>query len=137
MGMNDNPCIPFYEPGKSITCQASATVTGKRFVAISGNRQSGPALSTATDGGNYLVAPAGAGVRAFGVSGHDAASGEKVKVRRGSGWVLPVTAGGTITAGAEVECDSVGRAIALASGKALGIATTGATSGNDAEIALY
>jgi hypothetical protein len=136
MGMYDNSCVPFYKPGREITCQASATITGKRFVVISGNRQSGPGLSSTTEGSNYVVAQAGAGVRAFGVSGHDAASGEKVKVLR-AGNVLPVTAGANITAGQEVESDAAGKAIPLNTGKALGYATTAATSGNDAEIALY
>ena len=121
-------CIPFKEPGKDVTGQASSAVTGKRFLAITGNLQAD---------GSITVAHAGAGVRVAGVSKYDAASGAKVGVIRGSKVVVPVTAGGTIAAGAEVESDAQGRAITLASGKAAGYAETAATSGSDARICLY
>ncbi|GAA3781229.1 DUF2190 family protein [Micromonospora maritima] len=122
-----NEAIPFYEPGRRITCHATAGVTGKRFVNISANRQSD---------GNFSVAHATAAGAAFGVAAYDAATGEKVGVLRGSGFVVPVTAGGTIAAGARVEVGSNGQAVTIASGIAVGIAMTGATSGNDAIIAL-
>lgn len=123
-----NECIPFKQPGAEVTAQASAAITGKRFVSISGNLQ--------TDG-SLTVAQTGAGLRAVGVAKYDAASGAKVGVLRGSKMVVPVTAGGTIAAGAEVEADAQGRAITKASGVALGYVETGATSGNDARVVLY
>lgn len=122
-----NEAIPFYEPGRRLTAQATANVTGKRFVNISANRQADGSLS---------VAHATAAGSVFGVAAYDAASGSKVGVLRGSGFVVPVTASGTIAAGARVEVGSNGQAVTLASGIAVGIAVTGATNGNDAQIAL-
>ncbi|GAB7039710.1 MULTISPECIES: DUF2190 family protein [Catenuloplanes] len=120
-----NELIPFEEPGQRITAQASATVTGKRFVNISGNR---------TAGGKYQVAPATAAGAVFGVATYDAASGEPVGVIRSG--IVPVTAGGTIAAGARVEVGTNGQAVTLASGVAVGQCVDGVTSGNDARIAL-
>lgn len=126
--MATNECIPFKEPGGDVTAQASAGVTGKRFLAITGNLQAD---------GSITVAHAGAGVRVVGVSKYDAASGAKVGVIRGSKMVVPVTAGANISAGAEVESDAQGRAIPLASGKAAGYVETAATSGQDARVCLF
>ncbi len=120
-----NECIPFYEPGQRITAQATAGVTGKRFVNVSANRQ--------TDG-SISVAHATAAGAVFGVSTYDAATGEKLGVIRGG--VVPVTAGGTIAAGARVEVGTNGQAVTLASGIAVGTCVNGATNGNDAQIAL-
>lgn len=133
--MAANECIPYYKPGADVTFQATATITGKRFVKVSGNRVSGPGLTTAVDGSNYSAAPCGAGERAIGVAKYDAASGKKVAVALAG--IVPVTAGGTIAAGAEVEADATGKAITKASGVPLGVCMTAATSGNDAEIKLY
>lgn len=123
-----NECLPYYEPGRRVTGHATAAVTGKRFVMISANRQSDGSIS---------VSHATAAGKVFGVSAYDAASGEKVGVLRGAGFIVPVTAGGTIAAGAEVEVGTNGQAVTIASGKAVGQAVTGATNGNDAQIALY
>lgn len=121
-----NPSI--YAPGADITAQVTAAVTARRFVAISGDRVAG---------GNIAVAPAPAGARAFGVAAHDAASGALVTVVRGASRVVKVAAGGAITAGAEVEVGAAGKAIAKASGVAVGYAVTGAVNNTDAEISLY
>lgn len=120
-----NPSV--YEPGQSVTGKATAAVTAKRFVAISGNRI----------GGNLAVAPAAAGGRIFGVAGHDAATGELVRVLRGAGRVIHVTAAGAIAAFAEVQVAADGKAATKAAGVAVGYAVTGAVDGADAEIALY
>ena len=48
-----------YSPGANITAEATADVTARRFVAISGSR---------TAAGNLAVAPAADGDRAFGVA---------------------------------------------------------------------
>jgi hypothetical protein len=122
---NDN--IGVYEPGRDITGRASATVVGKRFLKISGNRSSG----------NIAVAHADAAGRVCGVSKYDAASGDIVGVARGNSRVTFVTAAANIAAFAEVEVGSNGQAITKASGVAVGYAVTAATSGNDAEISLY
>lgn len=122
---NDN--VDVYEPGRDITGRASAAVTGKRFLAITGNRSNG----------NIAVAHATAAGRVCGVSKYDAASGEIVGVARGNSRVTHVTADGAIAAFAEVEVGTAGKAKALASGKAVGYALTAAADGADAEISLY
>lgn len=123
-----NENVGVYEPGSDITCKTSGAVTGKRFVAITGNRSSD---------GNITVAHATAAGRVFGVSKYDAASGALVGVARGNSRVTFVTAGGNIAAFAEVEVGSNGQAVTKSSGIAVGYAVTAATSGNDAEISLY
>lgn len=133
--MPTNLCYPYYEPGQRITGQATAAVTGKRFVRVSGNR--GPVgLTTSVAGGNVLVAHAAAGGPALGVAEHDAASGDKVGVIT-TGATVPVTAGAAIGFGDEVESDASGRAIPLATGKPLGYALADAGNGTDAQIKLY
>ena len=122
-----NENVGVYEPGRNITGRASAAVTGKRFLAITGNRSNG----------NIAVAHATAAGRVCGVSKYDAASGEIVGVIRGNSRVTHVTADGAIAAFAEVEVGTAGKAKALASGKAVGYALTAAADGADAEISLY
>lgn len=120
-----NPSI--YEPGQAITGRASAAVTAKRFLAISGNR---------TDG-NVAVAPAAAAGRICGVAAHDAAAGELVRVLRGAGRVIRVTASGAIAAFAEVQVAAGGMAATKAAGVAVGYVLTAAADGADAEVSLY
>lgn len=132
-----NDCIPFYEPGGRITAHCAAAITGKRFVAISASRQSGPGLSATGDGGNYIVNAPAAGGRVFGVAMHDAPSGGKVTIVRGPGFVVPVLAAAAIAVFAEVEVNATGAVITKASGVAVGFAVTAAANGADAEIALY
>lgn len=132
-----NECTPLKEPGSKFTAKASATVTGKRFVKISGNRTGGGLAGLGTDLANvYQVAPAGSGERAIGVADKDAASGSLVGVYAGPGIIVPVNAGAALTAGEEVQSNATGQAIPLAAGKALGVVLTGASSGADAEIKL-
>ncbi|MBX7453404.1 DUF2190 family protein [Mycolicibacterium sp. 3033] len=119
-----NPRV--YAPGADITAEATAAVTARRFLAISGNRASG---------GNLSVAHATAAGRVFGVAVTDAASGDLVTVARDG--VLKVDAGGTIAAFAEVEVGTAGRVVTKASGIAVGYALTGASNNTVAEIALY
>lgn len=129
-----NDCIPYKRPGQDLSAKASAAVTGKRFVKVTGNRTSGPGLAATGEGSVYTMGPNTAGVRAAGVAAWDAALGEIFNVICAG--VVPVTAGAAITAGQEVESDATGQAIPLASGKALGVALSGASSGQDAEIML-
>lgn len=127
--MAENEAIPFYEPGGSITGEvATADVTGKTFVEISGNR---------TTAGNVAIDTATAAGRIFGVAAHDAAVGEVVDVMRTPGIVVPVTASGAIAAFEEVEVGAAGAALALAAGIAVGFALTAAADGEDAQICLY
>lgn len=134
--MPANECIPYYQPGAGITGKASAAITGKRFVKISGARTGGPALSA--DLANvHTVAQAGAGERAIGVAAHDIASGSLGPLHTQPGIVVPVTSGAAITAGAEVQADASGKAIPLAAGKSLGVnLATVAGADVDAEIKL-
>jgi hypothetical protein len=117
--------INIYSPGQDVTGQASATLTAKRAVKISGNRT----------GGNVAVAPADAAGRIFGIAKDDTASGDLVSVARAG--VVKVTAGGSIAAFAEVEVGTAGKVITKASGVAIGYALTAATTDTDAEISLY
>lgn len=119
--------IDVYSPGADLTAHASTDILAKSFVRISGNRIDG----------NLSVAPAAAAGRIAGVARHDALAGDLVLLARGNSRVVKVTAGAAITAFAEVEVGADGKAITLASGKAVGYAVTGAASGADAQISLY
>jgi hypothetical protein len=124
-----NECTPLFRPGADITCLTTGAVTGKTFVDISATRD--------TTEGLIKVATATAAGLSFGVAAYDAASGARVPVVRGKGSIVPVTAGGTIAAGAEVEVGSSGKAVTIASGKARGRAVEAGTNGNDVMIELY
>lgn len=121
-----NECTPLFRPGRDITGLTTGAVTGKTFVDVSATRGAD---------GMIKVATAAAGAKAFGVAKYDAASGALVGILRGG--VIPVTAGGTIAFGAEVEVGTAGKAITLASGKAVGKAVEAGTNGNDIQIAFY
>lgn len=126
-----NESIPAYRPGGDLTVVAGAGgVTGKTFVNISA------ALDVAGGTPATVVTATAAGLT-VGVAGRDAAAGAKVHVLRTPGAIVPVTAGGTIALGAEVEVGSSGRAVTIASGKARGRAWSAGTSGNDVYIELY
>jgi len=125
-----NECIPLFDPGSALTATASAAVTGKRFVDVT-------AGLNAANGTLATVAHAAPAARALGVAVRDTASGARLTVETRPGAVVPVTAGATIAAGAEVEVGSAGQAITLASGKACGKALSAATSGNDVFVRLY
>lgn len=122
-----NECNPLFRPGREITVLATAGITGKRVVGVSATRD--------TTTGLIKVAHAPAGTKGLGVASYDIASGAKGSIKRGG--VLPVNAGGAITAGAEVEVGTNGQVIALASGKAVGIAVETGSSSNDVLIAFY
>lgn len=121
-----NPSV--YDPGANITGEATGSITARRFLAISGNR---------TSGGNIAVTTATAAGRICGVAGNDASTGELVNVVRGNSRVVKVAAGGSISAGAEVEVGAAGKAVAKSSGTAVGYALTQASNNTDAEISLY
>lgn len=119
-----NPRV--YAPGCDITAEATGSITARRAVAPSANRATG---------GNLAVAHATAAGPILGIAVTDAATGDLLAVARGG--VVKVTAGGSITAGAEVEVGTAGKVVAKSSGIAIGIAVTGAGNNTDAEIALY
>jgi hypothetical protein len=110
-----NEAVAYFDPGDDLTGQASAAVTGRRFVDVSGAKQAGSGgLASDTFGGSIPVAHCAAGAKALGVSTYDAASGAKVPVARGHK-VFPVEAGAAIAPGASVMSDATGRAVTWAS----------------------
>ena len=122
-----NECIPLYRPGRDVTAVTTTAVVGKTFVLWSAALTTGlPSVATATAAG-----------KVSGVAAYSAASGARVAVIRGAGLILPVTAGGTIAALAEVEVGATGRAVTIASGVAVGRALSAGTSGNECIIELY
>lgn len=139
-----NECHPYYEDADRITCQALTAVVGKRFVAVTGNRTSGPLVpatpavgaSDPTEGGNYQVGHSVADGASVGVSSWDAGIGEKVGViQRG---IVPVTAGAAIAAGVAVGADAAGKVkTAVGTTRVLGVCMTAASGVDvDAEILL-
>lgn len=125
-----NESIPLYVPGSDLTAKAGGAITGKTFVDIT-------AAVNASAGTLATVQTATAAGLSVGVASRDTASGAVLHVLRDKGSVVPVTAGGTIAVGAEVEVGANGRAVTLASGKARGRAWSAGTSGNDVFIELY
>jgi hypothetical protein len=132
MAVGDNECIPLYEPGSRVTAHCEAAVIGKRFVDISDPMQSGPGLSATSEGGNIVVSPCAAAAKALGVAAYDQAIGGKVGVLM-SGMIVPVTCSAAITAGAEVEVATGGKAVTLSTGKAVGKAVS-TTAGADVDV---
>jgi len=125
-----NECIPLFEFGP-VTCRTTAAVTGKRFVDISG-------AANATDGTLIGVAHATAAGNAFGVAARDTASGARVSVEHRPGAILPVTCSAAITAGAEVEVATGGKAAPRNAGVAVGRAiTTTSAADTDVFVELY
>src|SRR4051812_4621037 len=122
-----NDAIPFYEDGDELTCTATAAVSGKTFVKISGNKQADGTLS---------VAPCGAGDKVFGVAMFDAAINTRVTVHTiESGHVMPVVAGAALAADSSVVSDATGHAVNPAGAgehHCAGLVLTGAANGADA-----
>ncbi len=126
-----NESIPLYRPGDDLTAIAgTGGVVGKTFVNLTAGLD-------AAAGTPITVQTAAAAALTVGVASRDTAAGGKLHVLRGVGSIVPVTAGGTIAAGAEVEVGSNGRAVTLASGKARGRAWSAGTSGSDVFVELY
>lgn len=115
-----------YAPGHDIPGIATAPVTGRQFVAVSGDRNG----ST----GNVSVAPAAAGGRALGVAAWDAAAGQLVRVCRGG--VVKVLAGGAITAGDPIQVGAGGTAVTATTGIVVGQAIASALNGGIAQVAF-
>lgn len=137
-----NECIPKYEPGADLTGHVSQAggVTGKRLLAIKADKQGVEAVSDGTTGGNIVVGLPAAGARCVGVAGYDAADASKVKVVRGPGKVVPITAGAALAVDIEVEAAADGRVVALgtaAGGRAIGRTIRSAAINTDALVELY
>jgi hypothetical protein len=128
--------IPYKETSE-VTFRATAAVVGKRMLAISGDRTGGPGLSADLEN-VYRMAHCAAGAKAFGVSKSDVAINKLGGCDGSPGRIVPVTAGGAIVAGNEVQSDAVGKVVALTTGKAVGLAMTGAAGDNTTgEIKLF
>ncbi len=137
-----NEAIAYFDPGDDLTCHASAAITGRRFLKVTGNKLVGSqALDTAAQGGTTPVAHAtgAAGEKPLGVSTYDQPNTgvtAKIPVMRGHK-VVPVESGAAITAGAQVQSDGTGRAVVLAAGVTCGIVLNSPTAaGQIAIVAL-
>jgi hypothetical protein len=129
-----NDAIALFDDGDYLPCKASAPVTGKRFVAISGGRDAN---------GNIQVAHAAAGANVLGVAQFDSADHDDqyVTVAAGIGLIVPVTAGAAIAAGARIASDATGQAVTVtaaagAVGHAVGVAIDAAAAGADVFVRL-
>ena len=105
--------IHLFNPGASVTCEATADVIGGRLVEITGPRR---------------VAHASAGsVKVFGAAATDAKSGDDLLVLRGG--VQKLVASAAITASARVKAAADGKVVTVAAGEnGLGLAISTATA---------
>lgn len=126
-----NECIPLFRPGGDLTVVAGAGgLTGKTFANIS------VALDPTT-GALATAVTATAAALTSGVVSRDAAVGAEVALIRTPGAIVPITAGGTIALGAEVEVGASGRAVTIAAGRARGRAVTAGANNADVYVELY
>ena len=126
-----NECIPLFRPGGDLTATAAAGgVKGKTFVdittAIDAAAGTLPTAATATAAGLSI-----------GVAAYDTAAGIEFPVIRNRGAIVPVTAGGVIAAGAEVEVGADGKAVTIDEGIARGRAWSAGTADHDVFVELY
>jgi hypothetical protein len=120
-----NQARDLYTPASDLTATATAPVSGKTFLTITG------ALTDRL----VQVGPAPAGTTPLGVAKYDAATGEHVGIARGHR-IITVTAGDTLTAGTPVQVGDNGHAVAQTDGALVGIAVDTADTGADCFIAL-
>lgn len=119
-----------------LTVKASAPITGRRFVTITGSETGyGTLVNTAT-GGNITAAPATAAATCSGVARYDAADGGQCQIVR-SGSIVQVEASATITAGAEVQIATGGKSVVLSTGVAVGRAITDGAASTPHYVELY
>lgn len=121
-----NETKPLFRPGHEVSVLATADVTGSTFVGVSATRDATTGL--------VKVAPGTAAAKAFGVASADFASGKVGSVIREG--ITFVTAGGAITAGAQVELATGGKVVTLASGVAVGQALETGSNNNPVLVAL-
>lgn len=144
--MPSNELIPWLEDADRIPVQASAAITGKRFIRAVAARLSGPMIpataqvgaSDPTDGGRVQAGQCVAGEPALGVSSFDMAIGEGgYAITEG---VVPVTTGAAnLAAGVRVQSDANGQAIiwdGTAASRILGVTVDASLAGADAQIKL-
>lgn len=115
--------LPLYKPGREITRDASAAITGGQLVVVSG---SGTVAPSTTAAATFV-----------GVAGFDAATGDKVTVYTGG--VQRITTTGAVTAGDIVVAAAAGTVAtnaAPAAGQQVGIALTSAAGGALVEVQM-
>jgi hypothetical protein len=112
-----NECKPLFRPGHEVTVLTTGAVTGSTFVGVSATRDATTGL--------IKVTTATAAAKAIGAKGSILREG-----------ILFVTAGGAITAGAQVEVGSGGKAVVLASGVPVGTALETGSNNNPVLVAL-
>ena len=116
--------LHYFKPGQDVTCVATTDLAGAEFVKI-------------VPGGSYNVphvAKCGADEVAFGVSIDAVAADEHVLVHTGG--IVPVVAGGSLTAGARVYADSDGKATSAGTTNPAGQVIADAVSGDLASVHL-
>lgn len=148
--MPANESIPTKKPGADFTFKASAAVTGKRILRVSGNRTGGGHAALGTDLANvYQLAHCNGSTQVpVGVAAYDVASGALGKCQ--SGGIQTCTAGAAITAGVQVMADANGKVITYVGATTtnaaalpsvpvvVGVAMTGASAdGDDVEIKMW
>lgn len=106
--------------GDSVTCHASAALTGARCVAVTGI----PIEF------NIQVGPPAAGAKCIGVTATDAASGAKVGVHVAHGQIIPIEVGaGGVTFNDVLEATATGVVITRTTGIPVALATESAAAG--------
>jgi hypothetical protein len=105
--------IHLFKPGASVTFTASAAITGKRLVEVSGDR---------------AVAPAAAdSAKVVGAAAQDTKTGDEVLVLRGG--VQSLISSAAILAGARVKSAALGKVITVGAGeRGVGLALTTTTA---------
>lgn len=112
---------PIYDPAEAITGKATgAALVGGRLVKVQAAK---------TDGNPLAVAHCGASDGPVGAVAHDTAQDDVTPVYT-HGHVLPLEAGGTVTAGSKVEVMAAGKVQNLASGTKVGVAFTAGGNGD-------
>ena len=108
-----NSHIHLFAPGQSVTCVASADMTGGRLVEITGPRAVAHAAANSA--------------KVFGTAATDAKSGDDVLVLRGG--VQNLVASAEIVAGARVKPAADGKTVTVGAGEAgIGLALTAAAA---------
>lgn len=127
--MAANDVIPFHDPAQHTTCRAEAAVEGKRFVSVSGPMTDDLVLVSKS------TASAADALAGYGVAARDKAIGADVLVYHEG--IVPVIAGGAISAGQPVKSDANGEAIVAAAGTvAQGTACDDAADGDEVPVRL-
>lgn len=125
-----NECIPFYSPGRDLTVQVTAAVKGKTFLNITGafDPVAGTVAKANTAAAAGLV---------IGVASRDADSGARVTIIRGSGRIVPVTAGGAPRAGDGLAGGELDGLTASADLDFVARAWSAGVNGGDVAVSLY